>query len=159
MFYPPISYDRTILNVLLFVHLLINFYFAALHFQLPYLPEETCSRPVPSAYGPRAQISNHGMAHALLLYKVARGQRIDIYYLESWLVLATKRNSLSRYGDRWHFSLKIWRLFSFFPKRNLSTICTGFFSIATIWKFTPKNQCSFKNVCDVAKVASIMWCS
>jgi len=40
-------------------------------------------RPVPSAYGPRAQISNHGMAHALLLYKMARGQRIDIYYLES----------------------------------------------------------------------------
>ncbi len=40
-------------------------------------------RPVPSAYGPRAQISNNGRARALLLYKVARGQRIDIYYLKS----------------------------------------------------------------------------
>jgi hypothetical protein len=55
-------------------------------------------RPVPSAYGPRAQISNHGRAHALLLYKVARGQRIDIYriltssgYLKELIV---------RYGDR-----------------------------------------------------------
>jgi hypothetical protein len=40
-------------------------------------------RPVPLAYGPRAQISNPQRAHALLLYKVARGQRIDTYYLES----------------------------------------------------------------------------
>jgi hypothetical protein len=49
-------------------------------------------------------------------------------FWKTCLVLATTRNSLSKYGNMWLFFLKKWRrLFFFFPqKKSLCALCTGF---------------------------------
>ncbi len=57
---------------------------------------------------------------------------IRFFLGDSCLVLATSRNSLSKYGNMWLFPLKLWRLLRlvFFPKKSPLSIMssTGFFS-------------------------------
>lgn len=58
------------------------------------------------------------------------GQRPDSkvnFKKVSCLVLASNRNSQSKSGYIWLFSLKIWRLLHIFFSKNLCTVHTGFF--------------------------------
>jgi hypothetical protein len=75
-------------------------------------------------------------------YSPKRKKQSNIISLESCLVLATNRNSLSKYGNIWPFLIKIWQLLHFilfFPKKPLYNSHLVFFSHHCV-KICPKKK-------------------